>query len=93
MVQAPLDQLKDSVARLLRRLAQVQAENGQLKARLSEQQALNQKLQAELTSTGKQLLAQGIAASLPGDAEKRQLRAELDKLIAEIDTLLTSLND
>jgi uncharacterized coiled-coil protein SlyX len=78
---------------LLLRYTAMQAENDRLQDLLAGQTAEITKLNATLALMEEKMLAMQIGQGVTGDKEKEKLRHQLDKLIAEIDHLLISLND
>lgn len=85
--------LNERIDLLLRKYTAMQAENDRLQDLLAGQTAEITKLNATLALMEEKMLAMQIGQGVTGDKEKEKLRHQLDKLIAEIDHLLISLND
>lgn len=85
--------LNERIDLLLRKYTAMQAENDRLRDLLAGQTAEITKLNATLAAMEEKILAMQIGQGVTDDKEKEKLKAQLDKLIAEIDHLLISLND
>jgi len=85
--------LNERIDLLLRKYTAMQAENDRLRDLLAGQTAEITKLNTALAAMEEKMLAMQIGQGVTDDKEKEKLKAQLDKLIAEIDHLLISLND
>ncbi len=85
--------LNDRVERLVRKYLSLQEEHVRLQEQIAAQQSEIARLKQELGATGERLLAVQIGQGLTDEKEKQRLKQQLDKLIADIDHLLISLND
>jgi len=89
----PLQLLNEKIDILLRRYAALQAENIRLKETVAEQLRAIEQLNGNLAALEERMLGMQISTGLQDEEEKQELRRRLDKLIAEIDKMLISLND
>jgi uncharacterized coiled-coil protein SlyX len=89
----PLQLLNEKIDILLRRYAALQAENIRLKETVAEQLRAIEQLNGNLAALEEKMLGMQISTGLQDEEEKQELRRRLDKLIAEIDKMLISLND
>jgi len=89
----PLQILNDRIDVLLRRYQALQAENRRLREAVDGQTMTIAQLNAALASLEEKMLGMQIGTGLPDEKEKQDLRRRMDKLIAEIDKMLISLND
>jgi len=89
----PLQLLNEKIETLLRRYAALQAENDRLKETVAGQLQAIAQLNGSLAGLEEQMLGMQIGKGLQDDQEKQELRRRLDRLIAEIDKMLISLND
>ncbi len=88
-----LANLNERIDLLLRKYTAMQAENNRLQDLLASQTAQITKLNTTLAAMEEKMLAMQIGQGVTDDKEKERLKGQLDKLIAEIDHLLISLND
>lgn len=89
----PLQLLNEKIETLLRRYAALQAENNRLKDTVAGQLLAIEQLNGNLAGLEEKMLGMQIGTGLQDGQEKQELRRRLDKLIAEIDKMLISLND
>ncbi len=92
----PLQILNDKIDQLLKRYTAVQAENTRLKETIAGQIQSMDGLNAKLASLEEQLSAAQLKQ--PGNAvmdndEKNALRKQVDKVITEIDKMLTTIGN
>jgi uncharacterized coiled-coil DUF342 family protein len=88
-----LEQLNNKLDVLLKRYAALQAENQSLKETLSKQTKSMEQLNKKLSSLEENMLATTMAGAPSDNKDKDAMRKQLDTVIAEIDKILTSLND
>ncbi len=88
-----LANLNERIDLLLRKYTAMQAENDRLRDLLAGQTAQITELNTTLGAMEEKMLAMQIGQGVTDDKEKEKLKGQLDKLIAEIDHLLISLND
>jgi regulator of replication initiation timing len=85
--------LNERIEMLIRKYSALQAENARLREQLSIQSAETARLNEALAVMQEKMLAMQIGQGVTDEQEKEKLKGQLDKLIAEIDHLLITLND
>ena len=88
-----LDTLNDKLDTLLRKHAAIQAENKRLKATIAGQSKSLEALNSQLSTLEKGMVSVRLGNTAVNEDEKDNMRKQLDMVIADIDKLLTTLND
>jgi hypothetical protein len=88
-----LQVLNDKLDVLLKKYNTLLAENERLKTTVSQQHQSIQSLNTNLASLEQSMTASQLGNNLTDDKEKAAMRKQLDNVIAEIDKILTTLND
>lgn len=88
-----LGMLQEKLDHLLRRYAALKTENGRLRDTVQGQARTIGQLEEQLAKAGQQIMAVQLGNTVLEPEEKEAMRRQLDQVIAEIDKLLTSLND
>jgi predicted nucleic acid-binding Zn-ribbon protein len=88
-----LELLNNKLDLLLKKYAALQAENKSLKKTVSDQLKSIEKLNHKLASVEENMAAAQMGQSLGDNKDKDAMRKQLDTVIAEIDKILTTLND
>ncbi len=85
--------LQDKLSALLKKYAQLEKENHQLKASLLQEQGANQQLEVKLKENQAQLTAAMMQQGASMDpAQKAKLIKQIDQYIKEIDHSISNLN-
>ena len=88
-----LDTLNKKLDMLLRKFAALESENKRLKETIAKQITVEEKLNNKLASLEQGMVSVHLGKAVIDDEEKEHMREQLDNVIAEIDKILTTLND
>ena len=88
-----LDTLNKKLDTLLRKFAALESENKRLKETIAKQIKAEEKLNKKLASLEQGMVSVHLGKGVIDDEEKENMRQQLDNVIAEIDKILTTLND
>ena len=88
-----LDTLNKKLDTLLRKFAALESENKRLKETIAKQIKAEEKLNKKLVSLEQGMVSVHLGKAVIDDEEKENMRQQLDNVIAEIDKILTTLND
>jgi len=88
-----LDELNSKLNQLLRKHASLETENKRLKETVAKQIAAEAQLKKRITALEQDMVSVNLNDAVRDESEKENMRIQLDGLIAEIDGLLTTLND
>jgi chromosome segregation ATPase len=85
--------LQEKLSALLKKYAQLEKENHELKASIEQEQLVNQQLQGKLKENQAQLTAAMMQQGASMDpAQKAKLIKQIDQYIKEIDHSISNLN-
>lgn len=84
--------MNDRLDLLIKRYSALAAENKRLKETIHEQTRHMEELNSKLKEL-EQSMSERSANPAMGDEEKEQMKKRLDKVLADIDKILTTLND
>jgi chromosome segregation ATPase len=85
--------LQEKLSALLKKYAQLEKENHQLKASIEQEQLVNQQLEGKLKENQAQLTAAMMQQGASMDpAQKAKLIKQIDQYIKEIDHSISNLN-
>ncbi len=85
--------LGDKIDLLLKKNADLEKENARLRATMEGQNKAIQRLNKKVTTLDNGMVSVHLAHADVSDEEKDNMRRQLDGVIAEIDKILTTLND
>ena len=88
-----LDTLNKKLDTLLRKFAALESENKRLKETIAKQIKAEEKLNKKLVSLEQGMVSVHLGKAVIDDEEKENMGKQLDNVIAEIDKILTTLND
>ena len=88
-----LDTFNKKLDTLLRKFAALESENKRLKETIAKQIKAEEKLNKKLASLEQGMVSVHLGKAVIDDEEKENMRQQLDNVIAEIDKILTTLND
>ncbi|MFI5196036.1 MAG: hypothetical protein ACHQD8_03015 [Chitinophagales bacterium] len=88
-----LDTLNNKLDTLLRKFAALESENKRLKETIAKQIKEEEKLNKKLASLEQGMVSVHLGKAVIDDEEQENMRQQLDNVIAEIDKILTTLND
>lgn len=84
-------QLEESVSRLIQRFSEARKESDALRLRLAEQQTREERIRKELEYWKAEAQGKAMGEVLEEQGKKKELRVQLDQLIAEIDRVLAKI--
>jgi predicted nuclease with TOPRIM domain len=88
-----LDDLNKKVDQLLKKYAEIEAENKRLKETVAKQAMVEEELKKKLDSLEQSMVSVHLGKAEISDDEKEHMRSQLDHVISEIDKILNTLND
>lgn len=88
-----LNLLNDKVDALLKKYADLQAENKRLKDAVGLKEDLIEAMSNKLASLEENVMATSIGTSVLNDKDKEIVKKQLDTVLGEIDKILATLND
>jgi predicted RNase H-like nuclease (RuvC/YqgF family) len=88
-----LDLLNSKIDMLLKKYAALEAENKRLKTTIAAQDKTVELLTKKLASLDQGMVSVHLGQVVTDEDEKEHMRRQLDNVIAEIDKILTTLND
>ena len=88
-----LNLLNDRVELLIKKYADVQAENKRLKESIGLKEDIIDAMSRKLLSLEENVMATGIGSSAMSDKDREIVKKQLDTVLGEIDKILTTLND
>lgn len=92
-IQALLDKLEANLQALTRQNERLVQENGALRRRVDELQTREAAKEKETKRFKKQINLANFAKNLDALEDKTELKAQIDRLIREIETCLNTLSD
>ena len=88
-----LDQLNIKINTLIKKYTALEAENKRLKDTIARQEKTEQELSRKLGSLEHNMVSVHLGKAVNNDADKENMRRQLDTVITEIDRILNTLND
>lgn len=88
-----LNLLNDKVDKLLKKYAELQAENKRLKEAIGLKDEVAEAMSAKLASLEENMMAASIGTSVLNEKDKEVVKKQLDTVLGEIDKILATLND
>lgn len=88
-----LNLLHNKIEALLKKYADVKAENARLKEAVTDQVKQIEALNNKLGTLEENMMAASIGTSMLNDKDREVVRKQLDNVIGEIDKILATLND
>lgn len=88
-----LDKLNKKLDTLLKKYTALESENKRLKDTVAQEIRKNEKLAKKLASMDQGMVSVHLNKTVENDAERENMRRQLDNVIGEIDKILHTLND
>ena len=88
-----LDQLSGKLNTLLKQYTALEAENKRLRQTIARQAETELQLSGKLDSLQQGMVSVHLGKTVADDADKENMRQQLDTVINEIDRILNTLND
>lgn len=88
-----LDTLHKKLDTLLKKHAAIEAENKRLHKALADRDKANEALNKKIAALEQGMVSVNLGNAVADEDEKKNMRKQLDSVIAEIDKILNTLND